>query len=83
MEQVEGLHSFSFRIKPGLRFPLYTAAPGKLFLAHMSDQMIGLIIWKVQSFQKFTANTLTSESTLMKEVKLASRRVMHLTVKRK
>ena len=33
LEQVEGLHSFSFRVNPGLRFPLHTAAPGKIFLS--------------------------------------------------
>tara|TARA_B000000441_G_C21615672_1_gene274416 strand:- start:183 stop:689 length:507 start_codon:yes stop_codon:yes gene_type:complete len=70
LEQVEGLHSFSFRIKPGLRFPLHTAAPGKLFLAHMSDQDRSDYL-DGATFKKFTPNTLTSESALMKEVKLA------------
>ena len=70
LEQVEGLHSFSFRIKPGLRFPLHTAAPGKLFLAHMSDQDRADYL-DGATFKKFTPNTLTSESALMKEVKLA------------
>ena len=70
LEQVEGLHSFSFRIKPGLRFPLHTAAPGKLFLAHMSEDDRAAYL-EGASFEKFTANTLTSASALMKEVKQA------------
>ena len=70
LEQVEGLHSFSFRIKPGLRFPLYTAAPGKLFLAHMSEDERAAYL-EGASFEKFTPNTLTSASALMKEVKQA------------
>jgi DNA-binding IclR family transcriptional regulator len=70
LEQVEGLHSFSFRIKPGLRFPLHTAAPGKLFLAHMSEDERSAYL-EGASFEKFTPNTLTSASALMKEVKQA------------
>ena len=38
LEQVEGLHNFSFKVNPGLRFPLHTAAPGKAFLAHMGKE---------------------------------------------
>lgn len=70
LEQVEGLHSFSFRIKPGLRFPLHTAAPGKLFLAHMSEQE-RLAYLKNAHLQKFTPHTLTSTSALLKEVNQA------------
>ena len=53
LEQVEGLHSFSFRIKPGLRFPLHTAAPGKLFLAHMLEDERAAYL-EGASFEKFT-----------------------------
>ena len=68
LEQVEGLHSFSFRIKPGLRFPLYTAAPGKLFLAHMSEEERTAYLDGI-SFEKFTPHSLTSASALLNEVK--------------
>ena len=67
LEQVEGLHSFSFRICPGLRFPLHTAAPGKLFLAHMAEAERELLIARL-NLKKFTKHTLTSKSALLKEV---------------
>ena len=38
LEQVEGLHNFSFKVNPGLRFPLHTAAPGKAFLAQLGKE---------------------------------------------
>ena len=38
LEQCEGLHPFSFRISTGLRFSLHTAAPGKVFLAHLEPK---------------------------------------------
>ncbi len=72
LEQVEGIHSFSFRIKPGLRFPLYTAAPGKLFLAHMSEEERSSYL-DGASLEKLTPHTLTSVPALMREVKQAKR----------
>ena len=70
LEQVEGLHSFSFRIRPGLRFSLHTAAPGKLFLAHMADAERESMLARL-SFKKFTKHTLTSKAALLKEVEQA------------
>ena len=37
LEQVEGLHPLRISVDPGLRFPLYNNAPGKLLLAHSPD----------------------------------------------
>lgn len=68
LEQVEGIHSFSFRIKPGLRFPLHTAAPGKLFLAHMAESEREKCFASL-SFEKFTPHTLTTPNALLSEVK--------------
>lgn len=67
LEQVEGLHNFSFKVNPGLRFPLHTAAPGKAFLAtldslHREKTVSGL------KLKKFTDNTLTSSQDLLKEL---------------
>ena len=70
LEQVEGLHSFSFRICPGLRFPLHTAAPGKLFLAHMAEAERETLLARLD-FKKFTKHTLTTQSALLKEVQQA------------
>jgi DNA-binding IclR family transcriptional regulator len=68
LEQVEGIHSFSFRIKPGLRFPLYTAAPGKLFLAHMAEPERKKCLASL-NFEKFTPHTLTTQDALLKDLR--------------
>jgi DNA-binding IclR family transcriptional regulator len=67
LEQVEGLHNFSFKVNPGLRFPLHTAAPGKAFLAHMGKGVREEIVKRL-TFKKYTSNTITSQKALLKEV---------------
>jgi len=72
LEQVEGLHNFSFKVNPGLRFPLHTAAPGKAFLAQL-----GLVrreeIVKGLDLRKFTDNTITSKQALLDEIETVSK----------
>jgi DNA-binding IclR family transcriptional regulator len=53
LEQCEGLHPFSFRISPGLRFSLHTAAPGKLFW-HTSRQKKESRLWKIEVEKVYT-----------------------------
>jgi IclR family acetate operon transcriptional repressor len=37
LEAVEALHPLRISVDPGLRFPLYNNAPGKLLLAHLPE----------------------------------------------
>ena len=67
LEQVEGLHNFSFKVNPGLRFPLHTAAPWKAFLAHFGMAQREEIV-KGLNLKKFTPNTITSKKALLEEV---------------
>ena len=70
LEQCEGLHPFSFRISTGLRFSLHTAAPGKLFLAHLEPKKRSKIINSL-NLKRLTANTIVTKEGLEKEVSLA------------
>ena len=67
LEQVEGLHSFSFRVKPGLRFPLHTAAPGKIFLSQLEPRLRSSMISKL-NLTKFTSNTIVTPNRLEEEI---------------
>lgn len=67
LEQVEGLHNFSFKVSPGLRFPLHTAAPGKAFLAHIPVSKRERLVNKLK-LTRFTANTITSPKAFMAEI---------------
>ena len=70
LEQCEGLHPFSFRISTGLRFSLHTAAPGKVFLAHLEPKKRSKIINSL-NLKRLTANTIVTKEGLEKEVTLA------------
>lgn len=72
LEQCEGLHPFSFRISPGLRFSLHTAAPGKLFLAHLETKKRNKIMDGLK-LNKLTPNTITTKEGLEKEILKASK----------
>ena len=67
LEQCEGLHPFSFRISPGLRFSLHTAAPGKVFLAHLEIKKRAKILDGLK-LEKFTPQTITTREGLEQEV---------------
>ncbi len=67
LEQVEGLHSFSFRVNPGLRFPLHTAAPGKIFLSQLEPKQRTSMIGKLK-LAKFTSKTIISKEGLEEEI---------------
>ena len=72
IEQVEGLHNFSFKVNPGLRFPLHTAAPGKAFLAQLSLFRREEIV-KELDLRKFTDKTITSRQALLDEIEIVSK----------
>jgi DNA-binding IclR family transcriptional regulator len=72
LEQVEGLHNFSFKVNSGLRFPLHTAAPGKAFLAHFGMAQREEIV-KGLNLKKFTPNTITSQKALLEELEEVAR----------
>jgi len=72
LEQVEGLHNFSFKVNPGLRFPLHTAAPGKAFLANLGSLQREKILNGL-NLQKFTPNTITDKDALRAEIDQVSK----------
>ena len=67
LEQIDGLHNFSFKVKPGLRFPLHTSAPGKAFLASLPDTESKQIIARLK-LTRFTPKTITTQAKLLKEL---------------
>jgi DNA-binding IclR family transcriptional regulator len=67
LEQIDGLHNFSFKVKPGLRFPLHTSAPGKAFLASLPDTESKQIIARLK-LTRFTLKTITTQAKLHKEL---------------
>jgi IclR family transcriptional regulator, acetate operon repressor len=67
LEQIDGLHNFSFKVKPGLRFPLHTSAPGKAFLASLPDTESKQIIARLK-LTRFTPKTITTQAKLHKEL---------------
>ena len=67
LEQIDGLHNFSFKVKPGLRFPLHTSAPGKAFLATLPDTESKQIIARLK-LTRFTPKTITTQAKLHKEL---------------
>ena len=73
LEQCEGLHPFSFRISTGLRFSLHTAAPGKLFLAHLETKKRSKLINSLK-LKKLTPNTIITKEELEQEVLLAAQK---------
>ena len=64
LEQVEGLHPLRISVDPGLRFPLYNNAPGKLLLAYMPDR--GAVIAKLE-LAPCTPRTITDKRELARE----------------
>ena len=69
LEQIDGLHNFSFKVKPGLRFPLHTSAPGKAYLASLPDEGISEKIIAELKLTRFTPKTITSIAKLKEELK--------------
>lgn len=64
LEQVEGLYPLRISVDPGLRFPLYNNAPGKLILAHLADRKA--VIEKLD-LAPCTPRTITDKRELERE----------------
>ncbi|WP_071135321.1 IclR family transcriptional regulator [Millionella massiliensis] len=67
LEQVLGSHNFTFILKPGTDFCLHASAPGKLFLALLSDKEREEALQTVD-YQIYTPNTFGSREALEKEL---------------
>ncbi|WP_430810126.1 MULTISPECIES: IclR family transcriptional regulator [unclassified Carboxylicivirga] len=69
LEQVLGLHPFTFMLQPGKRFNLHASAPGKSIIAFMPVHEQEEII-SAMRFEKFNENTITSKERYKTELKL-------------
>lgn len=67
LEHVPSAHPVKFLVSPGTRFPLHTAAPGKVFLAYLPDKTKDSIIEKMD-FHQFRPNTIKNKSELLKSL---------------
>jgi DNA-binding IclR family transcriptional regulator len=72
LEQVPGLHTFSFKINPGHRFYLHTAAPGKAMLATLPDDECQAYLKRLD-FPRFNDRTITSVKAFSEELKTAKK----------
>ena len=66
IDQVEGTQPLRIVVDLGLRFKLYSNAPGKLLLAHMSDKEREKTLSKIK-LVAHTSRTITSKAALLKE----------------
>lgn len=67
LEQVLGLHPFTFMLKTGKRFMLHVSAPGKSILAFVPEPERNLIIDKMD-FHKFNEKTITNKDDFKAEL---------------
>ena len=70
LEQVPGLHTFSFKVNPGLRFYLHTAAPGKAMLAALPNDEREEYLERLE-FPRFNERTITSRKAFSEELEKA------------
>ena len=68
LEQVIGSHHFSFILKPGMGVCLHASAPGKAFLANISDRERDEILSKIE-LTKYTDKTITNVPEFLAELK--------------
>lgn len=66
IDQVEGTQPLRIVVDLGLRFKLYSNAPGKLLLAHMSEEEREKTLSKIK-LVAHTSRTITSKAELLKE----------------
>lgn len=66
LEAVEALHPLRISVDPGLRFPLYNNAPGKLLLAHLPPKERKATIEDLD-LERSTARTITDRRDLERE----------------
>ena len=66
IEQVEGTQPLRIVVDLGLRFPLHNNGPGKLLLAHLSDEQRDQLLSQIK-LPASTPRTITSKAELRKE----------------
>ncbi|RHU22270.1 MULTISPECIES: IclR family transcriptional regulator [Parabacteroides] len=67
LEQVLGSHNFTFLLRPGTSFFLHASAPGKLFLAYLSDEEREKALQMIQ-YKTFNKRTISCEEQMRKEI---------------
>jgi DNA-binding IclR family transcriptional regulator len=67
LEHVPSAHPVKFLVSPGTRFPLHTAAPGKVFLAYLPERTRNAIIEKMD-FHQFRPNTIKNKDELLESL---------------
>lgn len=67
LEQVLGSHDFTFMLRPGTSFNLHASAPGKVFLAYLSDEEREQALATIQ-YTVFNKHTIANEAQLRKEL---------------
>ncbi|UDQ97980.1 IclR family transcriptional regulator [Lentisphaerota bacterium WC36G] len=67
VENLTGLHPFSFVARVGTRFNLHTAAPGKAIMAYLPERELNGLLDSF-SFEKFNERTITSKAGFIKEL---------------
>ena len=67
VENMMGLHPFSFVARVGTRFNLSTAAPGKAIMAYLPDRELNDLLDSL-SFEKYNERTITSKEGFLKEL---------------
>ncbi len=68
LEQVGGLHPFSFTLKLGKRFQLHVSAPSKAILAFLPEDEVNTLIETID-FIKYNENTITTKKAYLEELK--------------
>lgn len=67
LEQVLGSHNFTFLLRPGTSFCLHASAPGKIFLAYLSDEEREKAMQTIQ-YTVFNKHTIADETQMRKEI---------------
>ena len=67
MEQILGLHHFSFSLKPGMEVCLHASAPGKVILSQLEPPEYETILKSID-YVKFNDKTITNRKDLEKEL---------------
>lgn len=68
LEQVLGSHNFTFLLRPGTSFCLHASAPGKIFLAYLSDEERENAMQTIQ-YTIFNKHTIANDVQMRKEIK--------------
>lgn len=73
ISQVETHETIRAFFRPGTRGPIHASGVGKALLAHFTQEQIGQILAE-QSFESFTAKTLSDEDALHRDLDLIAQR---------